>query len=289
MIDIESQMLDALALLYRGLEEPLEGLDEEIRAMCFEEVNQLGDLTQAQRIMPEPEMRDRTVLRHCLNRRYLPMPIDILTERFLDLYENAPIPQHNQLIVDTLPTHCEVPLTRVRNIQWDRFTYEASVGGKFLTWAHLLTNADMANPTVADRLYAQQMQPCYEHDTASLQYKLYARWNLSDALPSYSQEMGLTEGVFLAMHPNNPATDFLVHFQFMLTTWIELNVKEKGINLREAALSYCMDLPEDVFQELMPPLSQIVVIDYPNQTLYHFGTDPSTTCRMMHDSHPEFA
>ncbi|WDI44499.1 hypothetical protein [Bremerella sp. P1] len=289
MLDIESQMLDALDILYDCLEEPVEGLEEEVRSICLKEVDDLGQRTYQHMIMPDPALRDDLVIRHVLDREAFPLPIAIAAERYLELYEKAPLPAHARPIVDTIPTESDLPLTRVRNIDWDKFTYEASATGRFLTWTNMLINADLANVSVTERVFCQRMEPCYEQDTSSLQYKLYSRWNLADTIPDYNQEMGLSESVFLALHPNHPATDFLIHFQFMLTTWIEANSQRRSLSLKEAVLTYCTDLPEDVFTELMPPLSQIVIIDKKHQTLYHFGCDVNTVQRMMRFWQPEFA
>jgi len=289
MLDIESQMLDALDILYDCFEEPVEGLNDEVRLICLSEVNDLGQRTYEHNLMPDPAMRDDLVMQHVLEREAFPLPITVAVERYLELYEKAPLPQHARPIIDTIPTESELPLTRVRNIQWENFTYEASVTGRFLTWTHMLINADLAYDSVAERVFAARMEPCYEQDTSSLQYKLYSRWNLADAIAQYHQEMKLPESVFLALHPNHAATDFLIHFQFMLTTWIEMNAKQKKLSLKEAVLSYCTDIPRDVYDELMPPLSQIVVLDKKCHTLYHFGCDMNTVQRMMRYWQTEFA
>lgn len=289
MLDIESQMLDALDILYDCLEEPVEGLDEEVRKICFKEVDDLGQRTYQHMIMPDPALRDDLVIRHVFDREAFPLPIAIAAERYLELYEKAPLPAHVRPIIDTIPTASDLPLTRVRNIQWNTFTYEASVTGRFLTWTNMLINADLANASLAERVFCQRMQPCYEQDTSSLQYKLYSRWNLADTIAEYNQELKLSESVFLALHPNHSATDFLIHFQFMLTTWIEVNAKRKNLSLKEAVLTYCTDVPADVYQELMPPLSQIVIIDKKHQTLYHFGCNEDAVKRMMRFWQPEFA
>ncbi|MEW4563837.1 hypothetical protein AB1K70_14985 [Bremerella sp. JC770] len=289
MLDIQSQMLDALDILYGCLEEPVEGLDDGVRETCLNEVDDLGQRTYQHMLMPDPKLRDDLVIRHVLDRQAFPLPIAIAVERYLELYEKAPLPAHDRPIFDTLTTQSNLPLTRVRNIQWDSFTYEAGVTGRFLTWSHMLINADLAHASVAESAYRQRMSPCYEDDTASLQYKLYTRWNLADTIAEYQQEMGFSESVFLALHPNHSATDFLIHFQFMLTTWIEVNAKRKNLSLKEAVLTYCTDVPADVFAELMPPLSQIVIIDKTHQTLYHLGCEVSAVQRMMRHWQPEFA
>lgn len=287
MLDIESQMLDALDILYGCLEEPVEGLNDEVRETCLKEVDDLGQRTYQHMILPDPKLRDDLVIRHVLDRQAFPLPIAIAAERYLELYEKAPLPAHARPIIDTIATQSNVPLTRVRNINWQTFTYEASITGRFLTWANMLINADLANVSLAERVFCQRMQPCYEQDTSSLQYKLYSRWNLADTIPEYNQEMGLSESVFLALHPNHPATDFLIHFQFMLTTWIEVNSQRKNLSLKEAVLTYCTDIPADVYAELMPPLSQIVIIDKKYQTFYHFGSDLPSVQRMMRFWQPE--
>ncbi|MBA2117514.1 hypothetical protein [Bremerella alba] len=289
MLDIESQMLDALDILYGCLEDPVEGLDDEVRIICLNEVDDLGQRTYQHILVPEPVLRDDLVIRNVFDREMFPLPIAIAAERYLELYDNAPLPSHDRPIIDMVPTQSNIPLTRVRNVQWETFTYEASVTGRFLTWTHMLINADLVYASLADRVSAAQMQSCYEQDTSSLQYQLVSRWNLADSIPQYNLEVGLSESVFLALHPNHAATDFLIHFQFMLTKWIENNTQRKHLSLKEAVLSYCTDIPEDVYAELMPPLSQIVIIDKKHRSLYHFGCDVNSVQRMMRLRQPEFA
>ncbi len=289
MLDIQSQMLDALDILFGCLEEPVEGLNEEVRTLCLKEVDDLGQRTYDHQLMPDPKLRDDLVIQRVLEREAFPLPIAVAVERYLELYEKAPLPPHDRPIIDTIPTQSNLPLTRVRNINWGKFTYEASITGRFLTWTNMLINADLGHASVAGQVFEARMQPCYEHDTSSLQYKLYSRWNLGDTIPEYIQEMKMPESVFLALHPNHPATDFLIHFQFMLTTWVELNSKRKKVSLKEAVLHYCTDIPADVFAELMPPLAQAIILDKKNRTLYHFGSDVSSVQRMMRYWQPEFA
>ena len=289
MLDVKDQMLDALSTLHRCLEQPVEGMNETVRVICLKEVKDLTDNTRRQRIMPNPNDRDTLVMQHVMKRDAFPLPILVAVERYLELYLKAPLPEHVRPIVDSLDTASKVPLTRVRNIHWDTFTYEGSMCGRFLTWAQFIIGADLHKSRVADRIFAEQMQPAYEHDTASLQYKLFTRWNLADTLPDFCRTMQLPEEVFLVLRPDTPATDFLIHFQFMLTTWIEANTKRHDLSLKEAVLRYCMEMPSDVLAELMPPLAQIVVVDWKNRALYHFGVNHNQAQSMMRLWQPEYA
>ncbi len=289
MLEIEDEMLDALRMLHRFLEEPVEGLNETIRVACLKEVKDLGDRTQRRGIMPHPLQRDPLIMQHLLPKDTFPLPIAVAVERYLRLYEKAILPAHDRPIVDTMCTASKIPLTRVRNIQWEDFIYEGSIVGRFLTWAHLVSNIDLNNRRLAEKINAENMQPAYQHDTSSLQYKLYSRWNLCDSLPEYCRTLEQPESVFVVLHPDSPATDFLVHFQFMLTSWIESHAKRRDLSLRDGVISYCTDLSADVFIELMPPLSQIVVVDHRNQSLFHFGSNHNIVQRMMRLGQPEFA
>lgn len=289
MLDIEDEMLDALRMLLHFLEEPVEGLNEAIRLACLKEVKDLGDKTQRHGIMPHPLQRDPLIMQHLLPKDTFPLPIAVAVERYLRLYEKAILPDHDRPIVDSLGTASKIPLTRVRNIQWDDFTYEGSITGRFLTWAHLVINLDLNNRRLAENIDAEQMRPAYQHDTSSLQYKLFSRWNLCDSLPSYCRTLEQSESVFVVLHPDRSATDFLVHFQFMLSKWIEANAKRRDLSLRDGVISYCTDLSAEVFAELMPPLSQIVVADQRNQSLFHFGSNHNIVQRMMRLWQPEFA
>lgn len=289
MLEIEDQMLDALRMLLRFLKKPVEGLNETIRVACLKEVKDLGDRTQRHGIMPHPSQRGPLIMQHLLPKDTFPLPIAVAVERYLEMYEKAELPTHNRPIVDVIRTSSKIPLTRVRNITWEGFTFEGSTIGRFLTWAHLVSNIDLNNARLAAKMEAEGMQPLYEHDTSSLQYKLYSRWNLCDSIPSYCQSVDQAESIFMVLHPDSPALDLLVHFQFMLTNWIESHAKRRDLSLRDGVISYCTDLSAEVFGELMPPLSQILVVDYRNHSLYHFGSSHNIVQRMMRLGHPEYA
>ncbi|GAA4430945.1 hypothetical protein [Bremerella cremea] len=284
MFDLQNQMLESLAMLYRFLERPLDGLRESVRTSCLKEVHELHYRTQHHMLESDPPHRPHLLLRQMLDRDAFPLPVAVAAERYLQLYDNEALPEMALPVMDSHFTVSGIPLIQVQNIPWESWSYEGSASGRFLTWAHLVGNADLARYGLAEQIAATGMQPCYEDDTSSLQYKLFSKWNLADSIPQYCAELELSSGVFIALHPNAAATDLLIHMQFMFTSWIEAKPNRREFNLSDAVLNYCREVPADFFAELMPPLAQIVVIDFDNDTLFQFGSDLTDVARMLRNS-----
>ncbi|MBI1248794.1 hypothetical protein GC197_13260 [bacterium] len=284
MLDVESQMVDALDMLHRFLKKPIDGWNDSVRETCQAEVSRLLPLARQGMILPDPQKREELALRRLLDHDLLPLPIVVAAERFLELYENAPLEKHQRPVVDRLFTASGIPLTRVQNVHWPTLTFRGSVTTSTLTWMHVLTNLDLVSRRMVESIKQSQMVPCYEDDTASLQFKLFTRPNLADSLVPYAAETDLSEAIFWAMQPGVEMTDLLVHFQFMLTAWIEENIRRRSISLKEVVLSYCSQTSHELFEELMPPLSQIVIVDFKSDMLYHFGGETDVIDHMLQSS-----
>jgi len=283
MIDIQSQMLDALEQLRRFLAEPLEDMNPKVRELCLGEVIKLTSLTQRSMIMPNPDDRDDLILRHCLNREALPLPVAVLAERYLELYEKTPLPPHEQPILDYIETESNLPLVRARNLVPEKLHYQASTLGKDLIWTTMILNVDLRKDGLAERLWADHMVKCFEEETQPLAFSLFTRWDLGDQIPQFAQQHQLGDSIYIALKKDVPAANFLLHLQFLLNTWVELNEDRDDLSLKEGILTYAMDQAADTFAELMPPLSQIVVYDLLHGRLYHFGSPLERVHWMLHE------
>jgi len=281
MNSIETQMFEALRQMQYFLTEPVEALNETVRAICLDEVDDLLKRVTLQQILPKPDQRDELVMRHVLNRGAFPLAIAVMAERFLEIYENQPLPPHTKPIVDTIGTASDIPLVRARNLDWEKVQYAASPQNNELTWSMLILNADLELPDLSDTLFGLQMQPCYEQQTEKLEYSLFTRWNLSEVLPETTQAAGTINGVFLGLTNQGDIGNYLVHLQFMLRTWVELQEASEFTSLKEAILMYATQTPADAFGELMPPLAQLVVVDSPNRSIFHFGADINQVRRTL--------
>jgi len=281
MLDVESQMLDALQPIERFLQEPIFGMNDRVREICHQETIGLIYRVQQDLIMPNPADRDRLVMRHVLDRDAFPDAVAVVVERFLNLFENEPLADHDRPLVDTIDTQSGIPIVRGRNLQWDNLNYRIEGGPSKVVWCMLALHADLANADFSTRVWDSRLSKYGANESQGMEFSLFTRWDLAWQMVELTRALELPEAAFFGFLPGYSLRPYLLHLQFMLRTWIELNSDRSDLSTKEAILSYAINVAGDVIPSLMPPLSQVVVLDQPGQAVYHFNGQLSHAQRAL--------
>lgn len=272
-MDTQHRMLQTLGQMQQALTAEWKEFDPEVGQILWDEIQEQLDCVQRRQVLFDPQERDDLAMEAVMELEGVPAATGALIAAFLQLYRNEPLPPHGHPILDSIETDSSIPFVRIRNVDWQRTFYRGSLLGADVVWAAMVLDQELEDTDFAHRLWSARMTACYERETVQLGFKLYTRWDLADTLPAVVRDLDLADMTFLVFHKDAATQKYLTHLQFMLNTYVELNVDSEILALPEAILDYCRVLPADVFQKLRPPLSRIVLLDEELSMILHFG-DP---------------